>query len=124
MFLAASGVFISVIGALKFTLSAAPLAILVIFLGLYANRFVAVYEQKWDELTVRRHFYREKLEALVDIPSISDSAYQKIYKSGKKLRLRHYWRNTFYVVSLSGIVCLLIVIGIATGVITPPTTLP
>ena len=81
MFLTAAGALIAVIGAMKFTWQAAPLAVCVVFLGVYAHRFIGVYERKWDELSYRRNHYRELMQSetgLIPIdPAVDPAANNK-----------------------------------------------
>jgi hypothetical protein len=113
MFLTAAGVFISVIGAMKFTLSMAPLACCVILLGFYARRFVREYENKWDQAGMRRNRYRADIEKLIYPPPSPEGQGQNqpaADGSKKTHTLRGYWRNTFTAVVVAGAVCLLIIV--------------
>ena len=83
MFLTGAGALIAVMGAMKFSWQTFPLALCVIFLGIYAKIFVGVYAIKWTELSDRRNHYREEMERLsrtCKIPNDKDSAFKNKQK--------------------------------------------
>lgn len=96
IFITFFGVFISVIGARNFALSTLPLALCIVALGYYAQQFLKVYEQRWDELSHRRTHYRREMQVLTGVSSIKEGVKKP------RPRLRNYWRMTFLVMSIIG----------------------
>lgn len=124
--LIAAGAFVTAISALSFSVAAAPLAILMILLGFFGLDFVSVYEFKWDELTVRRTYYREKIQALAGIVPVPTEAHKDYFlkhrgKSYAVLRksneLRVRWRRIFAGVSIVGVVLLLTIGAVSRGLV-------
>jgi hypothetical protein len=109
MFLAASGVLLSVAGALDFKLASLPLAVCVIGMAYFAKQFISVYAEKWDETCERRRYYREQMEEL------SGAERGNFVKSSR--RLRRYWEWTFNAILVIGTVItfLILVRGYATN---------
>lgn len=103
MFLTATGILLSVIGALEFGPGSLPLAASVIGLAYFAKKFVATYAAKWDETGQRRRHYRAQME------QISGAAQGPPASSGGTLR-RH-WERTFDIVLAIGLVVTLIIVA-------------
>lgn len=109
MFLTAAGVLLTVASTNKFSLEMWPICVSVSTLGLLGLMFSRVYEIKWDETGVRRHYYREQLEDLTGILPIPlgfvprSSPLAKAPKKKPFARLRIYWRLTFLFVIVVGL---------------------
>lgn len=103
MFLTASGVLLSVAGALEFKLASLPLAACVVGMAYFAKQFISVYAEKWDETCERRRYYREQMEEL-------SGAKRGQFSKGSR-RLRRYWVWTFNAVLVVGTVTTLLIVG-------------
>jgi hypothetical protein len=121
MFLTIAGVFLSVIGSMGFSLSMSPLAVGIILLGLYAHKFVAEFEKKWETASRKRDHYRWAITDLTKIkdapgskkrPQVpdADASKEPVAGASKEKVLRVYWRRTFLAVIAAGVTCLLIII--------------
>jgi hypothetical protein len=113
MLLTVAGVFISVMGTMRFSIDMAPLALCVILVGLFARGFLREFEKKWDRVSVGRDHYRKQVERLAGIDPVREETYQAAQAEERKKRktLRIYWRTTFGVVALAGLLCLLIILA-------------
>lgn len=100
---------IAVMGTMKFELSAAPLAVCVIALGLYARRFVSAFEAKWDQLSRRQKYYREQMQALAGVDPVPEAVDKAAIGRDGKPRLRRYWRRSFDGLAVIGLLCLAVI---------------
>jgi len=101
LLLTAGGALIALMGALQFSIHCAPIAGLLLGLGVFGKRFMGVFEKKWEETSGRRDFYRTEIERITGTPTPNVT-------SSKGL-LRAFWKRTFDAVVITGIVCLLLV---------------
>lgn len=99
MFLGAAGILLSVIGALRFSLYSIPLALCVVWLGLFGNRFIFRYGVKWDELSERRNHYRKEIQKVLSIPDAKAPSHP-----GRQT-IRSYWQLTFLAIAAVGALC-------------------
>lgn len=108
MLLGASGVFMGIASTNGFTIEMLPLAVTVSIMGILGIFFARAYEAKWDEITVKRRYYREKLEDIVDISPIPKDYIPRNMPADMEIkrrrftRLRVFWNLTFVLVIIVG----------------------
>lgn len=105
--LSAAGVLVGLIGTLKFSIHCIPVTFALISTGLLGRRFVEIYEQKWEETSDRRNFYRGEME------TIGRFGTPTVVPNSSKKQLRRLWRHAFSGVVIFGIACLVLTIALS-----------
>src|SRR5208283_593598 len=100
-----AGVLLTGIATLRFSIVSAPLALIVVAIGIFGWLFLEIFETKWEETKARRNFYRLKIEAIANLDS-------PLVESSPG-RLRKAWRLIFAGFMLAGLISLIITILLA-----------
>jgi uncharacterized protein (DUF2126 family) len=109
--LAAIAALLGVMGALKFSVYAAPLAVAVIFLGRLGRRLTEVYVNRFDDHRDRARALRAEIDSAVGGKVQQILHLHRIDKSQGSVR--EFWNRLHTAVMIFGVLCLVWIVGSA-----------
>ena len=106
--LVAVGVLLGFMGTLKFSIYCLPFGVDIILLGLVGIAATSTYVSRFDDHRDRARAFRSEIDERVDPPGRAQQVLHK-HPIGKlkEGRVRTFWRNINYGITVLGAICLL-----------------